>query len=570
MKRIKASRSGPIDNEIYTIKRFNIFRFYAMKACGFSSFQKKSHVLFVYVEETMKRKLAWILVLAFSFVTVLTGCGGNSDLNEEIKKNTLIYGSGDYTRINPAMDEHGEINLLLFDGLTAHDSENQVVPALAEKWSFDKKTCTYSFKLVENATWHDGEKFTADDVKFTVEAIMNPDNGSENVANFEDVKSINVVDDYNIEFELAAPNVAFLDYMTIAILPEHLLAGEDMQTSDFFRNPIGTGAYKLSSWEEGQAITLTRNEAYFKGMANIETVVFKIVPDDNAKAMQLRSGELDLAQLSPKAAQTFENDAGGEMRVYKMQTSDYRGVMFNFWNEYWKKNSDIIPAICYGIDRQTIVDSVLLGCGIAAYSPLQRNIFNNENVEKYEYNPEKAKAHLESVGCTMGDDGFWYRDGEKIGFTISVSADDQVRKDIAQAVAQQLQEIGIDVKVDVPLKIDWAGQEAYLIGWGSPFDADDHTYKVFGTDKGANYNGYTNADVDKYLQVARRTDVVEERAVAYAKFQVALAENPAFAFVCYVDAAYVATAKLQGVSESQVLGHHGVGIFNNVVEWKIG
>ena len=80
---------------------------------------------------------------------------------------TLVYGSGDYTRINPAMDEHGEINILLFDGLTAHDGDNQVVPGLASSWDFDTQTNTYTFHMAENATWHDGEPVTAEDVKFT-------------------------------------------------------------------------------------------------------------------------------------------------------------------------------------------------------------------------------------------------------------------------------------------------------------------------------------------------------------------------------------------------------------------
>ena len=74
-----------------------------------------------------------------------------------------------------------------------------------------------------------------------------------------------------------------------------------------------------------------------------------------------------------------------------MKTSDYRGIMFNFGNEYWQKNRDLIPAVCYGIDRDAIIDAVLLGQGMPAYGPLQRNIYNYEDVEHYDYNPEKAK-----------------------------------------------------------------------------------------------------------------------------------------------------------------------------------
>ena len=455
----------------------------------------------------MKRKgIIGLLLIGTMLITPTTAAFAEEN-NE-----TLVYGSGDYTRINPAMDEHGEINIMIFNGLTAHDGDNQVVPGLAKSWDYDEETCTYTFHLEEGVKWHDGEPFTADDVKFTIEAIMDPENGSENAPNYEDVEEITVVDDHTVSFKLDAPNVAFLDYMTMAVLPKHLLEGEDMQTSDFFRNPVGTGPYKLESWEEGQAITLVKNEDYFKGEPNIDTVVFKIVTDDNAKALQLKSGELDLALLTPKDAATFADDEA--YTCYDMKTSDYRGILFNFWNEYWQKNKDLIPAVCYGIDRQAIVDAVLLGQGMTAYGPLQRNIYNDENVEHYDYDPEKAKSVLEEAGCEMGDDGFYYRDGEKVGFVISVGAGDQVRVDIAQIAAQQLQQIGMDVTVEIPAQVDWGGQMAYLIGWGSPFDADDHTYKVFGTDKGANYSGYSNELVDKYLTEARQSDDPEVRAEA--------------------------------------------------------
>ncbi|MDE7245864.1 MAG: ABC transporter substrate-binding protein, partial [Oscillospiraceae bacterium] len=301
--------------------------------------------------------------------------------------------------------------------------------------------------------------------------------------------------------------------------------------------------------------------------AKIDKIVFKIVPDDNAQAMQMRSGELDLALLAPKDAETFKNEDG--FRVYEMKTSDYRGILFNCWNDYWTENKDIIPAVCCGIDRQKIVDAVILGHGIAAYGPLQRNIYDNPGVERYDYDPARARSILEAAGCTLGSDGFYYRSGEKIAFTISTGAGDQVRVDIAQAAAQQLKETGIDVNVEIPAVVDWGGQMAYLIGWGSPFDADDHTYKVFGTGKGANYSGYSNALVDQYLTEARQSDDEAVRREAYDRFQTELANDPAFAFICYVDADYVAADGLQGISESTVLGHHGVGIFWNVTEWTL-
>lgn len=263
------------------------------------------------------------------------------------------------------MDEHGEINLLLFNGLTAHDGNDQIVPGLAETWDYDEQTYTYTFHLREGVKWHDGEPFTADDVKFTIEAIMDPENGSENAPNYEDVEEITIIDAQTVAFRLTEPNVAFLEYMTMGILPQHLLAGQDMQESDFFRSPVGTGPYKLESWDAGQSIVLVKNEDYYLGAPKIDRVIFKIVPDDNAQAVQLQSGELDLALLDPKNAQSFAGTDG--YTLYDMTTADYRGILFNFANDYWTANRDIIPAICYAIDRQAIVDSVLLGEGMPAY-----------------------------------------------------------------------------------------------------------------------------------------------------------------------------------------------------------
>ena len=511
----------------------------------------------------MKKKFLSLLLSA-ALALGLTACGGGGG---PAAGDTLIYASGDYTRINPAMDEHGEINILLFNGLTAHDGENQVVPCLAKRWTFDEASCTYTFYLEEDVKWHDGEPFTAEDVKFTIEAIMDPDNGSENAPNYEDVEEITVLDEHTISFRLSAPNAAFLDYMTMAALPKHLMEGEEMQSSDFFRAPVGTGPYKLAGWDEGQAITLERNEDYFQGPANIGTIIFKIVPDDNAKALQMQAGELTLAHLTPKDTQLFQGKEG--YAVYEMETSDYRGILFNFSNPYWTENRDLIPAICYAIDRQAILDAVVLGRGVTAYGPLQRNVYNNEDVERYDYDPARARSLLEEAGCVTGENGFYTRNGQEVGFVLSVGAGDQVRLDMAQAAAQQLQAAGINCTVDVPAKVDWGGQMAYLIGWGSPFDADDHTYKVFGTGKGANYSGYSNALVDQYLTEARQSDDPAVRKAAYANFQTALAEDPAFAFICYVDADYVASSALRGIAPDTVLGHHGVGIFWNVTQWTL-
>lgn len=509
----------------------------------------------------MKKILS--LMLALALLLSLAACGSQKDSDS-----TLVYGSSDYDSINPTMNEHCEIKHLLFDGLVKRDGEGNLVPSLAESWNYDEDTLTYTFQLRSDVKWHDGENFTAQDVAFTIDAIRNPDNASENAPNYGEVQEIQVLSDTEIAFVLSEPNYAFLDYMTMSILPRHCLEGEDMWESDFFKAPIGTGPYKLASWEVGQAIVMEKNPDYFDGAAQIDTVIFKIVTDDNAKALQLQNGELDLAQITPKDATAFENSQG--ITLYDMKTADYRGILYNFWNEYWQENGDLIPAISYCIDRQAILDAVLLGKGQVAYSPIQLNKYNYDGVEKYTFDLEKAAEAFTAAGCQQDAEGYWCRNGARIGFTISASAGDQVRIDMAQVAAQQLQQAGLDVKADVPPEgLDWGGQQCCIIGWGSPFDADDHTYKVFGSNMDANYSGYSNADVDKYLTLARQTNVDEERAEYYKQFQLAMAQAPAYTYFCYIDAIYAASSNLHGIAQDTVLGHHGVGIFWNITQWTL-
>lgn len=504
-------------------------------------------------------------------LSLIVGCGSAKTEGEKttstgnFTEKVLVYGSGDYDQINPAIKEHGEINSLIFSGLTAHDKDNKVVPSLAESWEFDKSTNTYTFKLRKDVKWHDGEKFTADDVKFTIEAINDEKNQSEIASNYEDINEVKVVNENTVQMTLKAPNVAILDYLTVGILPKHLLEGKDMTTDEFNQKPIGTGPFKFEKWDRAQSITLVKNTDYFKKEPGLDKVIFKIVEDSKAKVMQLKSGELDLAQVTPKDMKIFKDNKDFNINI--MKTADYRGIMYNFNAPLFKNNKELPNALSYAIDRQAILDSVLLGHGEKAYSPLQMGPYNKSDIEKFDYNPEKAKEELEKAGWKKDDKGIYEKSGTKLAFEIVCGEGDQVRIDMANICAQQLKAIGADVKVAVNTKIDWANQDSYLIGWGSPFDPDDHTYKVFGTDKGANYNAYSNTKIDELLQKARETDNNEERIKYYNEFQDEMIKAMPYTFISYIDAIYIGKSDVKGLTKETVLGHHGVGIFWNIEDW---
>ncbi len=515
-----------------------------------------------------------VLILALS--TAVVGCG-NQSTGESSRENStsvvsnednvLVYGSNDYDQINPALYEHGEINSLIFSGLTAHDENNNIVMSLAKDYEYNENDLTYTFNLRDDVLWHDGEKFTANDVKFTLEAILNPDNQSEIVSNYEDITDIEIINDYTIKLTLKSKNVAILDYLTVGILPKHLLEGKNLATDSFNQNPIGTGPFKLEEWDIGQSITLVKNEDYFNGDVGLDGVIFKIVEDSKAKVLQLKSGELDLAQVTAKDIENFKDNEKFGINILK--TADYRGIMYNFSKPLFKDNKELPNALSYGIDRQKIVDSILLGYGEVAYSPIQMGEYNNESMEKFEYNPEKARVELENAGWIKNNDGIYEKNGTSLAFEIICSENDQVRIDMANICAQQLNEIGANVTVSVESKIDWSNEDSYLVGWGSPFDPDDHTYKVFKTDEASNYNFYSNSQVDEFLIKARETNNKEERLGYYKDFQDALTEEMPYTFIAYIDAIYVGDSNISGISDRTVLGHHGVGIFWNIAEWTI-
>ena len=508
-----------------------------------------------------------LLCMLAAFLVCAGGCGTEKGCNDAVQGSRIVCGTSEYDQLNPLEDEYSGEALRLFDGVMRRDATGATVPGLAASYEYDPETYTYVFRLRDGVFWHDGKPLRAADVKFTIEAIQNPLTGSFNAQNFEDVREITELDDKTVRIRLSAPNTAFLDYMVQSILPAHLLAGRDLKTTGFFRSPVGTGPFRIDHWEAGKEIVLVKNEDYYRGAPKVDSFVFKIIEDDVTEAQALADGQIDMAHLAPtNAAQFMGNPA---YRCYDMKTTDYRAILFNFAHPYWQRNRDLIPAISYAIDRQALIDKALLGYGTPAYGPLQRSIYNNPNVQRYDYDPAKAQQLLEAAGCVRGADGYYMRGGEEVGFRLTTQNDNFARSELVHVAAEQLCAAGIHCTVETPAQIDWAGQMAYLVGWGSPLDPDMHTYKVFTTNGKVNVGRYSNARVDEYLMAARRTSDPDERMRLYGLFQEELAKDPPYVFLCYIDAVYVANARIHGIAENNLLGHRAIGFFGNVNEWTV-
>lgn len=514
----------------------------------------------------MKEKRFWrIAMLCAALLLVcagglLTGCDSGGEAG-----NQMIFGSDRYVSINPALYQRREIDSLLFSGLTAYDKNNQVVPDLAKSWEFSQTDNVYTFHLRSDVKWQDGKPFTAEDVQFTLNAIMDPANNSALASDFEDVVGVDVVDDHTVRIAMAAPSPSLLDNLTVGILPAHLLKDKDLRTDSFNQSPVGTGPYRLKKWDKDQ-IVLEANSLYYGSQPKLSQIVFRMVPDMDQREKLLTEGKLDVAMVTPKAASELSKQ--NDFTVTNMKTAAYSAILYNFNDPLFSQYPELVKALNWGIDRKTIVDQILLGNGEPAYSPLQMTKWNNPDVTQYGYDPHKMKQLLADNGWEKDDDGIYAKNGTELKFVIHCQKGDSVQIEIARLCAKQLTGQGAAVTVQVDDQIDWITQSAYLGTWGGPYDPDEGMYQVFATGKSENRGNYSNDKVDALLSEARETQQPEDRLKLYQQTQEELAQNPPMTFLTYGDAPYAVRKEITGLNPNQVLGRNGEGIFQNIAEWS--
>ena len=364
-------------------------------------------------------------------------------------------------------------------------------------------------------------------------------------------------------------NAPMLTYFTLGILPEHLYKGQDLSTTELNQAPVGTGKYKFVSWDaDGGMITFEKNEDYYGKVPNIDRLVYKTVGDETTKATMIQSGEADLAWLNSKYASTFDGKSGFTEWVFT--TADYRGASMDMPSDFWKDNADSIGVLNYAIDKESIVENVLVGDGEYAYSPIQRNpLGTNKEADIYTYDVNKFHEEMAKLGWTQGSDGIYERNGQKFHFTIQTRDYEEERVDIANVMSDMLKQVGVDMEVVLVPKFDWkAGYDGFLAGYATEFDPD-MIYKQFVTGASDNSRGYSNAEVDRILKEARHEKDEAKRKQLYGEFEKVYAENPSILLVVYLDGNYVGTDALSGLDTTRVLGHHAVGVMWNIEDWTL-
>lgn len=448
----------------------------------------------------------------------------------------------------------------IFNALLKYDQNLDLAGELAESWqiSDDKKTITFILK--PNLSWADGKPLTSADVLFTWQLVTDEKTRSPYASDFQQVKKAEAPDlhTFRVTYDQAF-SPALDSWAGLQILPKHLLQGQDIHTTAFARNPVGSSYYQLANWKHGEHITLTKNPNSVLGQANIDQLITRIIPDNSAQFLELMADNIDSMGLDPiKYSRVIPARPAltKKLNLYKELGNSYTYLGFNLKHKPFD-DVRVRRAINYAIDKQELIDGVYLGLGVNIASPYKPGTrWSNPDLKPYPYDPAKAKALLAEAGFQDNDgDGYLEKDGKKFGFEILTNQNKE-REKSAVLIQRRLKEIGIDVTIR---SLEWASFlsrfihtgdfDVVILGWGLGLDPDQ--FNMWHSSQQApgqfNFIGYNNPEVDKLLEQGRLEFDPEKRMKIYHAFaKVLLEDSP----IVYLSAGYGLTAmhkRVQGI-----------------------
>jgi peptide/nickel transport system substrate-binding protein len=452
---------------------------------------------------------------------------------------------------------------LIYEQLVGGDVRNgQPAPTgLADSWEIAPDGVTYTFHLNKDAKWHDGVDVTAEDVKFSFDALSNPDTGSTYTGSFNDsVKSWRVVDDDTFEVVAKEPLYTFLYDLVAYIVPKHIW--ENVPYKEWRTDPGATGTdpsrvigscpFKFKEWKQGQSVTLVRNDDYYGKVPYIETYTMLVWPDQTAVVNALLNGEIDTAALEPADIAAVEGTPGIQIEHYPTRGFSY--YEFNLNADVTKKWQDerVRQALLYALNRDSIVNDILLGYGEVAQGTqpvVSYGYAPDEVTTKYTYDPEKAKSLLAEAGWTDSDgDGVVDKDGESLSFELLYGSGSPVSDQIVAYMQDAWKAIGVNMtprSLEFPALIeatttnlDWE-VALYGFSWDATFIQD----AMFGCNQyqvGFNDMKYCNPKEDELNAEAKRTfDEAKRRDLLIQAENIVNDEQPvAVLFFSQAHAAY--------------------------------
>lgn len=468
-----------------------------------------------------------------------------------------------------------ELSGMIFNGLVKYDKDINLVGDLAESWDIEEDGLVIVFHLRKGVCWQDGHPFTAHDVEFTYQKMIDPEVRTPYAGDFERVKSLKVLDDHTVRVTYKEPFAPGLASWGMSVIPRHLLEKEDLNTSAFSRNPVGTGPYKLKSWKTQEKIELVSNRAYFEKRPWIDRTITRVIPDDSTIFLELQVQGVDSSALSPLqySRQTDTAFFKKFFRKFRLPGFNYTYLGYNLADPRFA-DKRVRQALNLAVNKQEIIDLVLLGFGQVSTGPfVTQSWAYNPRIKPADFEPAKARELLGAAGWTDTDkDGWLDHDGRIFEFTIVTNQGNEARQKTAEIIQRRLKEIGIRVKIKV---VEWSvflndyvnkkAFEAILLGWSVSRDPD--IYDVWHSSKTRegefNFIGYKNEEVDRLLIEARRVFDQEERARLYRRIHELIYADQPYMFLFTAESLSCLHNRFRGIKPAPI------GIGYNFIDWWV-
>jgi ABC-type transport system substrate-binding protein len=415
------------------------------------------------------------------------------------------------------------------------------------------------FQLRKGIRFHDGHPLTSADVKFTADAVLDPKNASPRTSYFDDVKSIETPDDVTVRITYRRLySSAIIGWAAIEILPKHLLddaaleremsrrkiSGDarktfSVRTSDFNRNPVGTGPYRFKEWRVDQYIHLARNPDYWGPKPEFEQVYYRSVPDPLTQEVELGAGALDMYRAQPHQGERYRNDP--RFQVVSSKEGYYSYIMYNQRRAPFN-DVRVRKALGMAIDVDSIIKYVLHGEGSRATGPYYSNTpYADPSVKPLPYDPAGAVKLLEEVGYTRNARGLLEKDGKPFEFTLVTNSGNLPRKAIMTIAQEAWRKIGITCKVQsfewtVFLNdfVDHNKFDAVVLAWGGG-DIDPDKFSIWHSsqtnDYQLNHGGYKSARADELIMKIRETYDPEAQIKLTHEFHRQIAADAPYTFL---------------------------------------
>jgi peptide/nickel transport system substrate-binding protein len=473
---------------------------------------------------------------------------------------------------NPLLTDNGGSSPVwefLFEGLVVPDSRTGAPsPCLAQSWEPSPDGLTWTFHIRPNVTWSDGQPFTAADVRFTFDTILDPKTASPRRSALANVAGYATPDPATFQVTLKQAACPFLvTTMLTPIVPKHALEGStDFNTDEFNSSrPISTGPFMFKEWQRGQQLTLAANPNYWGGRPKIDQWIQRPVRNKQVLVDQLKLGEVDYGSVTPDTVEELSSQPHlNVVSGYNPTVITY--IAYNLERPLFQ-DKRVRQALTHALNRQSIVDTQLYGLGDVLSSPIAPVSWaNNPNVPVFAYDVAAAQTLFREAGWAPGPDGILQKDGKAFSFTFTSSNSNPQRLAVVTIAQDAWKKVGVQVQPEVLdpgafyAKYQQARDyDAIVEGNAAGLTNDPDQSAIWASASiasGTNFVRYRNSEVDRLLAQARALPgcAQADRKVLYDEIQQIIADEQPFTFLysARTNAAY--NKRLHNVSMSPWIG----------------